>query len=219
MAQGDAGLSLDAAALAGAPTALLHDHLDGGLRPATVLELADEIGWRLPATDEAGVFIRQPPVKLPSGRLLLPTFYCVRVPGEKWLGNRDYSAVMLSDDGGATWSEVEVPQSTGCVHMNIGRLSDGTLVALFRSRWADAIYRSVSTDDGQSWSAPQPTELPNNNSSIQFVVLPGDRLALVFNQSSAADATARRLSLYDEIDDDGGVALADDIALAAVDLR
>lgn len=157
----------------------------------------------IPATDEAGVFIRQPPAALPSGRLLLPIFYCVRVPGEKWVGNRDYSAVMLSDDDGATWSEVAVPESTGCVHMNIGRLSDGTLVALFRSRWADFIYRSVSTDDGQSWSAPQPTELPNNNSSIQFVVLPDDRLALVFNQSSAADATARRLSLYDEIDDDG----------------
>ena len=76
---------------------------------------------------------------------------------------------------------------------------------MYRSRWADSIYRSVSTDDGESWSAPQPTELPNNNSSIQFVVLPGDRLALVFNQSSAADDTARRVSLYDEIDD-GGIA-------------
>lgn len=157
----------------------------------------------IPATDAAGVFIRQPPVALPGGRLLLPIFYCVRIPGEKWAGNRDYSAVMISDDGGHTWSEVEVPDSIGCVHMNIGRLSDGTLVALFRSRWADSIYRSVSTDDGQSWSVPQPTELPNNNSSIQFVVLPDDRLALVFNESSAADATARRVSLYDEIDDDG----------------
>ncbi|GAA1734855.1 adenosine deaminase [Luedemannella helvata] len=34
-----------------APKALLHDHLDGGLRPATVLELADEIGHPLPAAD------------------------------------------------------------------------------------------------------------------------------------------------------------------------
>jgi adenosine deaminase len=33
------------------PKSLLHDHLDGGLRPATVLELADSIGWRLPETD------------------------------------------------------------------------------------------------------------------------------------------------------------------------
>jgi adenosine deaminase len=33
------------------PKSLLHDHLDGGLRVATVLELADEIGWDLPTTD------------------------------------------------------------------------------------------------------------------------------------------------------------------------
>jgi adenosine deaminase len=34
-----------------APKALLHDHLDGGLRPATIIELAGEIGHALPATD------------------------------------------------------------------------------------------------------------------------------------------------------------------------
>ena len=35
-----------------APKALLHDHLDGGLRPATVLELAEQTGYaNLPATD------------------------------------------------------------------------------------------------------------------------------------------------------------------------
>src|SRR3954466_11910914 len=31
-----------------APKALLHDHLDGGLRPATIVELAAEIGHSLP---------------------------------------------------------------------------------------------------------------------------------------------------------------------------
>ena len=34
--------------IAGLPKALLHDHLDGGVRPETVLELADEIGHELP---------------------------------------------------------------------------------------------------------------------------------------------------------------------------
>jgi adenosine deaminase len=38
-----------------APKALLHDHLDGGLRPATVLELADTVGWALPAADAAAL--------------------------------------------------------------------------------------------------------------------------------------------------------------------
>jgi adenosine deaminase len=33
------------------PKVLLHDHLDGGLRVATIMELADEIGWTLPETD------------------------------------------------------------------------------------------------------------------------------------------------------------------------
>lgn len=37
-----------------APKALLHDHLDGGLRPSTVIELASEFGYRsLPTTDVA----------------------------------------------------------------------------------------------------------------------------------------------------------------------
>ena len=31
-----------------APKVLLHDHLDGGLRPATILELAAEVGHELP---------------------------------------------------------------------------------------------------------------------------------------------------------------------------
>ncbi len=35
-----------------APKVLLHDHLDGGLRPATVVELADAAGYTdLPTTD------------------------------------------------------------------------------------------------------------------------------------------------------------------------
>ncbi len=39
-------------AIRAAPKVLLHDHLDGGLRPATVIELAAEAGYRgLPTTD------------------------------------------------------------------------------------------------------------------------------------------------------------------------
>jgi adenosine deaminase len=38
-----------------APKALLHDHLDGGLRPATIVELADAAGHVLPTTDPAAL--------------------------------------------------------------------------------------------------------------------------------------------------------------------
>ncbi|GAA2389324.1 adenosine deaminase [Dactylosporangium salmoneum] len=38
-----------------APKVLLHDHLDGGLRPATILDLAAGIGHELPAATPAGL--------------------------------------------------------------------------------------------------------------------------------------------------------------------
>jgi adenosine deaminase len=39
-----------------APKALLHDHLDGGLRPATVIDIAEEVGYTgLPSTDDAAL--------------------------------------------------------------------------------------------------------------------------------------------------------------------
>ena len=39
-------------AVRAAPKVVLHDHLDGGLRPATIVELADEVGYTgLPATN------------------------------------------------------------------------------------------------------------------------------------------------------------------------
>jgi adenosine deaminase len=43
---------MDLATIVRAPKVLLHDHLDGGLRPSTVIELAAEIGYReLPTSD------------------------------------------------------------------------------------------------------------------------------------------------------------------------
>jgi len=107
---------------------------------------------------------------------------------------------MISEDQGRTWSRHDVPDSIGCVHMNVQTLADGSLLALYRSRWADHIYASRS-QDGRTWSAPQPTTLPNNNSSIQFVALRNGHLALVYNESDASHSTGRRTSLYDDIED------------------
>lgn len=83
------------------------------------------------------------------------------------MGNNDVSAVKISSDCGKSWRDVAVPESLGCVHMSITPLPDGRLAAFFRSRWADHIWFSQSSDQGESWSAPVPTTLPNNNSSIQ----------------------------------------------------
>lgn len=165
--------------------------------------------WSEPAQlfPGAGLFVRQPVVVTPT-HWLVPIFHCRSTPGVRWSGDHDDSAVMVSTDQGRSWSEHTVPGSLGCVHMNIVAGSQpGEFLAFYRSRWADHVYRSVSTDGGLSWSAPQPTELPNNNSSIQVVRLAhgpfAGQLAMVFNAVSAAQATERRVSLYDEIEGEG----------------
>lgn len=151
----------------------------------------------------AGVFVRQSPVVLGSGRILLPVFNCRTTPGEKWVGNHDTSSVWYSDDAGSSWTEVAVPGSDGCVHMNIVPRRDGTLWACFRSRWADSVYESRSVDGGMTWEPCRPIALPNNNSSIQARALGDGHIAMVMNYASKDDATSRRVSLYDEIDDEG----------------
>ncbi|MCF7914775.1 MAG: exo-alpha-sialidase [Spirochaetaceae bacterium] len=150
--------------------------------------------------DKPGTFVRQPVTVLDNGDWLLPVFYCVKIPGRKWVGDRDYSSVLISSDKGKSWKEIVVPESTGCVHMNILKLADESLVAFFRSRWADTVYISRSYDYGQSWDKPVSTGLPNNNSSIQAVVLKNGHLALVFNNMNADECSERRISLYDDID-------------------
>jgi len=147
-----------------------------------------------------GTFVRQPIIALESGAWICPVFLCRTEAGERWVGNNDVSAVMVSDDEGVSWTLHEVPDSVGCVHMNVHVLHDGSLLALYRSRWADFVYASRSTD-GREWSAPQATEVPNNNSSIQFIVLKNGHLAMVFNESDASHSSARRSSLYDDIED------------------
>lgn len=156
--------------------------------------------------DVPGTFVRQPLVVNAAGDWLLPTFLCRTVPGTAWVGDDDVSAVRVSRDGGTNWHERLVPESVGCVHMDIVPLDGDRQVAFFRSRWADAVYRSTSSDGGLTWTPPETTQLPNNNASVQAFRLKSGRIAMVYNHSSSAQAVARRTSLYDEIDDDAATA-------------
>lgn len=153
--------------------------------------------------DSPGTFVRQPPVIRADGTWLVPVFRCVSQPGQRWTGNIDTAAALVSSDGGETFAMRDVPGSIGAVHMNMLALDNGRMVAFYRNRFAEKVLRSWSDDGGLTWSAPEPTDLPNNNSSIQAVRLQGGAIAMVYNHCSAAMSTDRRLSLYDEIEADG----------------
>ncbi|MCZ8519538.1 MULTISPECIES: sialidase family protein [Paenibacillus] len=127
-------------------------------------------------TDRPGIFLRHPPVVTGNGDWVLPAYYC-RLDGH-------YSVVLRSTDQGRTWTETEVPDSIHRVQMNIIPRSDGSLLAMFRSRQADRIYMSESTDEGRTWSPPVKSPLANNNSSTQWAKLADGRIALIYNDST-----------------------------------
>ena len=149
-----------------------------------------------------GSFTRQPLVVTDTGKWLLPIFYVP--PGDPLKTN--YSAVEVSDDEGGSWHECVVPKTTtGLVQPNIIQLAHDSFIMFMRSRHADWIYQSTSTD-GCHWTDPAPTPLPNNNASIQAVRLKDGALAITFDNTNAAviDGPAPRSPLSIALSVNGG---------------
>ncbi|MCJ8141094.1 sialidase family protein [Falsirhodobacter halotolerans] len=144
-----------------------------------------------------GCFVRGNVMLREDGAWLLPIFRCIPRPGQKWTGSHDDAAMGVSVDGGQNWTLEPVPDSIGCVHM--GPVAGAPMTAFYRRRQADHVFRSESGDGGRTWTAPQATDLPNNNSSIAATRVADGRIAVICNLSSAATSADRRASLYDEL--------------------
>jgi predicted neuraminidase len=139
-----------------------------------------------PYFTDPGTFDRQPLVIFHS-QWLFPLYRTVARTAVRLAdttAKSDHSVVDISKDEGKTWTPCDVPASSGLVQMNIVKLSQDNLIAFFRSRSSDWIYRSESTD-GCHWSDPVATQLPNNNASIQAVRLRDGHLAIIFNNTQS----------------------------------
>lgn len=139
--------------------------------------------WSKPEVvfDKAGSYLRQPTVMGENGELLLPIYYSTS-SGITNGADTNYSVVDVSKDAGKTWRECRVTGSNGLVQMSIVKLRPKSYVAFFRSRYADFIYRSTSTN-GCEWTAPTKTVLPNNNASIQATLLKDGHIAIAFDNT------------------------------------
>jgi hypothetical protein len=156
-----------------------------------------------------------------TGRILLPFSRMVtpkpeEFPGPYWFE----SACVYSDDDGETWRQVvginvsppsdpmwNSPRFTGgALEPTVVSLSDGRLLMLIRVQAVPSLWRSVSTDDGSSWSRAEPMEL--DLGCAQYITrLASGRLIWVRNPG---DPAMRRTRHFISTQDEAVILLSDD---------
>jgi predicted neuraminidase len=131
--------------------------------------------WTAPElfVQRRGVMFRCRPVRLSSGRLILPAYDEIT-----WEG-----LPFLSDDGGRSWRAAgRMSAPGGCIQPAVVELGDGSLLSYLRTGAEGGhIWRSVSRDGGESWSACAQTALPNPNAGLDLIKLLDGRLLLAYN--------------------------------------
>jgi predicted neuraminidase len=184
---------------------------EGQVNAQILFLTSDDAGqtWTTPRPlfTQPGSFTRHPPILISKKVWLLPMYY---TPSRTITEGAEshYSAIKLTSDGGKNWKECRIPLSNGLVQQSVLRLKNAHFLGFFRSRYADFIYQSTSTN-GCDWTPPIPTHLPNNNSSIQSAILRDGALVIAFNNSSAGvtrekTGTSARKPLSIALSPDGG---------------
>ena len=134
-----------------------------------------------PFFTEPGDFPRNRIVPRKDGSVLFPYY-------SQGKGHPNLSVMRWSDaaraglDNPKSWTLAQVQASDNLVQPSVVRTRNGTAFrAFFRDRRAENIYTALSTDEGQHWTAPSKTSLPNNNAGIEAFTLSNGHIVIVFN--------------------------------------
>jgi len=142
-----------------------------------------------------------------DGRILLPFQHYIgpgpnvapppaeERPWHKSLGHyvsNPRNGVLISSDGGATWSEhgdVRITNDDryhGWAENNIAELADGRIAMIIRGdRLGGVLYYAESTDGGKTWPAmARKTNIPNPGSKATLYPLGGDTVAMLHNPNA-----------------------------------
>lgn len=141
---------------------------------------------------ETGWMGRIKPLILPNGRILLPLYS----------DGFNLSLIAISDDNGDNWKPSLPIVGRGNIQPAIVRKKDGTLVAFMRDNGDSPgrIQKSVSADNGESWTVCKKTDLPNPGASVDAISLQDGNWIIVYN-----DLEDGRYRLAVSLSDDEGV--------------
>ncbi|MCK4824317.1 exo-alpha-sialidase, partial [bacterium] len=154
-------------------------------------------------------------IQLKNGRLIVPVYFNRPIyrDGRKYVDDRSISIWYLSDDDGQTWYESEtwwaipVVSRVGLQEPGVVELSDGVIFSWARTDQRH-LYGCYSTDQGLTWSLPQPTELvAKTRSPASIKRIPGkSNLLALYNDHSGYFPfdEKERTPLVAAISQDGG---------------
>ncbi len=171
---------------------LAHRHvkgLDGGGLPTMSFSSDDGRNWT-PAKligDPEGVWyvMNDRLTQMSNGRIVVPVSHMPKGLGS-YEGDHNLGLCFFSDDGGKTWKKSQKPadlnDGRGMAEPCVAETGDNQLLMLARTG-SGCLYRSLSNDGGDTWSAPEPTSLIAACSPLTLKTLPDDRLIVFYNHA------------------------------------
>ena len=142
--------------------------------------------------------VRNPPLVLASGRWVAGA--STEAGGSGGVASVWDCFADFSDDDGVTWTRSEnIPidhsaiPGPGIIQPTVWTGPEG-LVFLMRSSTGRA-WRAVSTDEGETWTPAEETELPNNNSGLCATRLSDGRVVCAHNTSEIPWGPRNELAL------------------------
>lgn len=163
--------------------------------------------------------IMNPPLET-EGKIWLPVSSFDQLGFAPWKDGE----MVVSEDGGQSWKpdfRFVAPDRLVCLREPVVVRWKNELQVYFRvrvyqefwkiadpsdSRWL--AYRSISRDNGKTWSVPVPLEVPNHDCKVSVAVLPDDRLVMAYNP------TPDRFPLVLATSTDGGLNWKDEGEIA-----
>jgi predicted neuraminidase len=138
-----------------------------------------------------GWFSRTHPIELPSGRIILPLYS----------DGFSFGLMAISDDAGKSWHASEPIVGYGNIQPGVVRRKNGDLVAFMRDNGPapKRVMRSISRNNGESWSPAEDINLFNPGTSVEAIALKDGRWVIAYN-----DVERGRTSLAISMSDDEG---------------
>jgi len=131
---------------------------------------------------ETGTIAAIKPIRLANGEIMLPLNRESYDPDPKkgW-----YSLFAFSSDEGKTWTESEPIYSIpGNIQPSPQQMPDGSIVCYFRPRQrGHEIWKSVSSDNGRTWSPLENGGIPNPSTRSDFVFTKNGNFVIACNDS------------------------------------